>query len=45
MIIHSLTLIVTEDCNFDCTYCYQIKRHNDMTFATARKAVVFFCRF
>ncbi len=43
MNLQSLTLVVTEDCNFDCTYCYKEKRKENMTFATARKALVFFC--
>jgi sulfatase maturation enzyme AslB (radical SAM superfamily) len=43
--IESLTLVVTEDCNFDCTYCYKKKRPDRMTSATARKALSFFWPF
>lgn len=41
--IQSLTLVVTEDCNFGCTYCYKKKKPDRMTFATMEKALVFFC--
>ena len=30
MIYNSLTLYLTEECNFDCTYCYQKKRKNSL---------------
>ena len=35
-----LTFQVTEDCNLNCSYCYQIhKTHNKMSFETARKLI------
>ncbi len=43
MNIQSLTLVVTEDCDFDCRYCYKQKSPARMTFATVEKALVFFC--
>ncbi len=45
MKIRSLTLVVTEDCNFACSYCYKKKNQNRMTSATAKKALSFFLPF
>ncbi|MFQ6108509.1 MAG: hypothetical protein ACE5L7_03030 [Candidatus Aminicenantales bacterium] len=44
MKISSLTLLVTDDCNFNCSYCYKPKRHIHMDYSTAEKVLVFFCR-
>lgn len=38
-----LALVVTDDCNFRCRYCYKTRRPTRMTDAIARRAVVFFC--
>ncbi len=45
MNIQSITLVVTEDCNFDCDYCYKQKNYDRMKFATAKKAMAFFLPF
>ena len=38
--IKDVTFQVTEDCNLQCTYCYQHnKTHNKMTFETAKKFI------
>jgi sulfatase maturation enzyme AslB (radical SAM superfamily) len=42
MKIDHLTLVVTDDCNFSCDYCYKHRRRSAMTFATAAAAVRFF---
>lgn len=42
MILSSLTLIVTNDCNFSCQYCYQQHRQDYMDYTTAEKALNFF---
>ena len=39
MNIKYLTLILTRDCNQDCSYCYQIKNNSSMNIITAKKAV------
>jgi sulfatase maturation enzyme AslB (radical SAM superfamily) len=44
MRIGQLALVVSEDCNFRCRYCYQTRRPNRMSGAVARRALVFFCR-
>ncbi len=41
----SLTFFVTEDCNFNCTYCYQKKRKNYLDFSLLEKAIAFFFPF
>lgn len=40
----TITLVVTEDCNFRCRYCYMVHKndHHRMGFDLARKAVDFF---
>lgn len=42
MKLSSLTLTVTDDCNFSCTYCYKKKRKNYMKYTTIEKALLFF---
>jgi len=40
----TITLVVTEECNFRCRYCYMVRKNSRhrMTFDMARKAVDFF---
>lgn len=38
----SLTFIVTDDCNFNCSYCFQKKEKNTINNATIKRAVDFF---
>jgi len=45
MKIQSLTFVVTEDCNFDCTYCYKKKSKDYMKFASVKNTLIFFYRF
>ena len=45
MALRSFTLIVTDDCNFDCIYCPQKKEKNYITTKTIEKAVDFFYPF
>jgi molybdenum cofactor biosynthesis enzyme MoaA len=42
MKFRSLTLIVTDDCNFNCDYCYKPKSNNYMKYPLAEKALIFF---
>ena len=42
MKISSLTLIVTDDCNFNCIYCYKRKSKNYMKYRTVENALIFF---
>lgn len=42
MELSKLTFIVTDDCNFNCTYCYQEKEKKTMDNATLKMAVDFF---
>lgn len=42
MLLRSLALIVTDDCNFRCRYCYKKQRSDRMTAALAREAATFF---
>lgn len=42
MRLRSLALIVTDDCNFRCRYCYKQKRDGRMPVALARRAAAFF---
>ena len=42
MKLSSLTLIVTDDCNFECRYCYKTKRKKYMKYSTVKKSLVFF---
>ena len=42
MNISSLTLIITEDCNFNCIYCYQKKVKKYMPESSLKKALNFF---
>lgn len=44
MRISSLTLIVTDDCNFDCAYCYHKKSKDSLEYPLAERALLFFCR-
>lgn len=35
-----ITLIITENCNLNCTYCYEKHKENSyMTFETAKKII------
>ena len=44
MRLRGLTLILNEDCNFHCGYCYKKKRTTAiLTYARACRALVFFC--
>ncbi|NIM89767.1 MAG: 4Fe-4S cluster-binding domain-containing protein [Candidatus Aminicenantes bacterium] len=45
MHLYSLTLFVTEDCNFNCTYCYQKKRKSYIKTSTIEKAFDFLFSF
>jgi len=45
MDISNLTFIVTDDCNFDCSYCPQKKEKKTITNETIRTAVEFFYPF
>jgi molybdenum cofactor biosynthesis enzyme MoaA len=45
MKLQGLTLIVTDDCNFNCEYCYKPKSNDYMEFPLAEKALIFFCLF
>jgi sulfatase maturation enzyme AslB (radical SAM superfamily) len=38
----SFTFILTSDCNYDCSYCYQRKDGKYLDLTTAKKAVEFF---
>ena len=40
----SVTLILTENCNQNCTYCYQIRSEKRMDPQTATKAIDFLQR-
>ncbi len=40
--LYSFTLIVTEDCNFNCSYCYQKKSKKYIETSTIKKALDFF---
>jgi len=44
MRLRGLTLILNEDCNFHCRYCYKKTRTKAiLTYERARRALVFFC--
>ena len=45
MDLYSFTLFVTEDCNFNCTYCYQKKRKSCLDASTIEKAFGFLFPF
>lgn len=45
MKLQSLCLIITDDCNSQCSYCYKKKKKAYMSYSTAEKALLFFCRF
>jgi len=45
MKLKTLDLIVTEDCNFDCSYCYQEKDGKYMEPSTVEKAIAYFHPF
>ncbi len=45
MDLYSFTFFVTEDCNFNCFYCYQKKRKKYIKTATIEKAVDYFFPF
>ncbi|MGD8540034.1 MAG: 4Fe-4S cluster-binding domain-containing protein [Candidatus Aminicenantes bacterium] len=45
MKVSSLTLYLTDDCNFDCSYCYQIKGNEYMPEQILEEALVFFFPF
>jgi len=40
--ISELTFILTDDCNFNCKYCYKIKSKNFLDYSTAFDALNFF---
>lgn len=42
MEISNLTFIITDDCNFNCSYCFQKKEKKTITHEVIRKAVDFF---
>jgi radical SAM protein with 4Fe4S-binding SPASM domain len=42
MKLPALILMVTEDCNFRCKYCFQVKRKHYMEWETAKQALDFF---
>lgn len=37
-----IMLMVTEDCNYNCKYCYQTKENKYMNWLTAKRAILFF---
>jgi len=43
MKLTSLTLIVTDNCNFNCSYCYKEKSNKYIRESTIEKALIFFC--
>ncbi len=45
MKLAQLSLIVTDDCNFNCTYCFQEKGKQYMTKETIKKTIDFFYPF
>jgi uncharacterized protein len=45
MEISNLTFIVTDDCNFNCSYCFQKKEKKTINNATIKTAVDFFYPF
>lgn len=45
MKLSQLALVVTDDCNFNCSYCLQTKEKSDMKSSTIEKAVTFFYPF
>lgn len=40
-----LTLVLTDECNFNCAYCYQRKQKGRLEFSTLSKAIDFFQPF
>lgn len=40
----SVTLVLTNACNQDCSYCYQKKDSLNMDFNTAKKSIDYFCK-
>jgi len=42
MRFRSLSLILTDDCNFACSYCYKAKGQSTMAWETAERALSFF---
>jgi len=45
MRIYSLTLVITEECNFRCSYCYQQKRNRYLDKSIIKNALEFFFPF
>jgi len=45
MEIYSLALYLTDDCNFDCDYCYQKRGDHYLDISTLKKTVDFFFPF
>ena len=43
MKLSSLTLIVTDDCNYNCSYCYKARSRAYMDEEAVEKALLFFC--
>lgn len=42
MKLSSLGLIITDDCNFDCIYCYKARSKNSMEYSTVHRFLTFF---
>lgn len=45
MKISSFTFIVTDNCNFNCSYCYKKKKDGNLDYSLAKKALSFFVPF
>jgi uncharacterized protein len=45
MEIYSFALFMTDDCNFNCDYCYQEKGNTSIEIGTIKKAIDFFFPF
>lgn len=45
MELQSIAIILTDECNFDCSYCYQRKGRQRLDFSTLTRAIDFFHPF
>lgn len=45
MKIASLTFIVTDDCNFNCSYCYKRRKKRNLDYSLAKETLSFFIPF